>query len=219
MENFSTLSASVSGGNVLLTWTFPGEAVLTTSFVVQRADFGTNDYVTQAASADPIDPPVTAGAEYIYPDNAPEQGQYSYRVVATVTQPDLKTYTLTSNVVDVTVSATSGVVVLSGSVATPNATDISGPRNYSKVSLSWVVDNAGLNDDVLKFEVLRYISGVNVATFRTVATTSQLTHDELLPTGTGQVEYAIKAYLPNVGTGNQLNTPIVTTSNVVTLTV
>jgi hypothetical protein len=81
------------------------------------------------------------------------------------------------------------------------------------ISLSWTLDTQG----VLKYLVQRSLDGG--VTWRDDVVTSQLRHDESLPAGTGSVQYRVLASLPNVGTGNQLNLAVISTSNVATLSV
>lgn len=207
MENFLTLAASVAGGTVTLSWTLTGDAALATSVKVQRSEYGLSDFLTIA----------TPAVATLTVSDAPDAGQWAYRVQVTATQPDGKTFTLNSNTVDITVEATTGVIVLTGTATTPSNQDISGPTGFKLISLSWVFDDADTDEGVLKYVVQRSIdAGV---TYRDDVTTQQLAHTEELPTGTGSVKYRVQGYLPNVGTGNQLNAPIVTTSNVVTLAV
>jgi hypothetical protein len=209
MENFSTLTASVSGGNVFLSWTLAGDAALATSVALQKSEYGLNNWAT-VQTVTPATLTVT---------RTPDPGQWAYRLAVTITRGGIDALgtTIYSNTVDVTVEAATGVISLSGSVTSPGNTGVAGPAGFSVINLSWVFDDADTDEGVLKYEVQRSVDGGT--TYRHAANTPELSWREELATGTGTVKYRVVASLPNIGTGNQLNTPVLTTSNVVTLTV
>lgn len=196
MENFSTLSASVSGASVILSWTLPGEAASAAAVLVQRADFGrAQAWVTIHT----VTPPTAT-----YTD-APGTGSFSYRLIAVAGSP------LTSNVVDVTTEAATGEVILSADVVDTNA-DVAGPTGHRYAVLEWDFGS----QDAQSYTVQRSLdAGV---TWRNISTTSQLTYVEMLATGTGAVSYRVIANLPNIGAGDQLNRSVPSTSNAVALT-
>jgi hypothetical protein len=207
MENFSTLSASVSGGIVTLSFTLVAEtARYTPPIVVQRSPYGSDAWATVSESNPVVTPPSIRGT-FTWTET-PAAGQWSYRVLITVNGSALE-----SNIVDVTTQATTGVLTLTGTVTTPSNLDVSGPTGFKLISLSWTLDTQG----VLKYLVQRSLDGG--VTWRDDVVTSQLRHDESLPAGTGSVQYRVLASLPNVGTGNQLNLAVISTSNVATLSV
>lgn len=215
MDSITSLKAALSGSDVVLTWTLDALLRLATAVQVQRAFFGSANWSNIGASLTPATLTAT--------DTAPEAGEYSYRLAITVTQGgvDNAGTLLYSNQVNISTLATTGAVTLSGSVNAHPTGPNAGPANYSLVSLSWTVDNAGANDDDVSAEIQRSLdAGVH---WRHVVTENEFgpgAVTESIPTGTGSVQYRVLVSVPQGTTAaGQLNAPEITTSNVVTLTV
>lgn len=209
MENFLTLTGTVSGSDVVLSWTLPVAGA--TAVQVQRTPYGSNAWANIGASL--------ATTTLTYTDSAPETGQYAYRLAVTTTLGgvDNAGTLVYSNVFLASNTAATGAITLTGSVAS-NVADPVGPANYSRVALSWTIDDGGANDDALKVEIQRSLnSGTTWRHAGNQNTFGATSFSEMLPTGIGSVQYRVVASLPQEA--DQLNTPKTSTSNVVTLTV
>lgn len=210
MDAFFSLVATVSGSNIVLSWTLPVAGA--TAVQVQRASFGSTDWANIGASL--------AISTLTYTDSAPEAGDYSYRLAVTTTLGGVdKAGTLVySNAVNASNLATTGVVVLSGSAGPGPQVAGATSRGYTRVSLTWTVDNSGVNDDTISDEVQRSLDGG--VHWRHAGESDEFGPNafaEEIPTGTGSVQYRVLVSLPN--DNGQLRTPTISTSNVLTFTV
>lgn len=209
MDTIFSLAASVSGLTVTLTWTLTNVAGVT-SVQLQRAPFGSANWANVGASIAPATLTTT--------DTTPEPGDFAYRLAISTNAGGVSgaNTTVYSNEVNITTLATLGAVVLTGS-ATTSAQGLT--RGYTQVNLSWVIGAGDINTDAITVVIQRSLNGG--VTF--VTAVSQLdefenySFSEQLPTGSGSIQYRLIASLPN--SGGQLNTPISSTSNVVTLSI
>lgn len=211
-ENFTALNAVLSGTNVVLSWSTFGPVGPVTAVAIQRSPFGSNAFVTIGTTS--------ASLPGTFTDTAPGTGEYSYRLAVTVTQGgvDAAGTLLYSNTANISNAAVTGVVVLTGTVNVPSG-PVSGPQGYRSISLTWTVDNSGANDDVISSEVQRSLDGGTH--WRHAGEQDEFgpqAFTELLQAGTGSVSYRVLVSLPNAN-ADQLNSPKISTSNVVTLTV
>lgn len=207
MNIFNTLTATVSGSNVLLAWTNndPGFPPVT-AFAIQRSPFGQSAWTTIVSG-------LAVNATNTYTDT-PGQGDWSYQIAATVTKGGVdSTGTLIySNQVNASTEPTTGAVTLSlGSLAE------SDPINYTRIVLGWSI--AGVTaTDVEFYSIQRSLNGGTMREIKRVNEFAGTAYQESIPNGSGTITYQIVANLvPNFN--SQLATPALSTSNQASITI
>lgn len=219
MENFTGLVALPVGSNIVLTWPSFGSVGPVTQVAVQRSPASANVFVNIATG-------LAATLPGTYTDVAPENGDWSYRLAVTVTQGgiDGAGTLLYSNEVNVSNLAATGVVTLSVSTNAPTG-PVAGPAGYTNVKLTWTIDNIDSNDTPLFTQVQRSLNGG--ANWRTIGEVDIMNpfegFQEQLQAGSGVIQYRLQSSLPTSqdapGVTPQLQTPRITTSNVVSVTI
>lgn len=218
IEIFNTLVvSSISGTTVNLAWTKndPGFPPVT-AFAVQRKLFGRGDdsWTTLSSGIS------ATGTAFTYSDAVGVVGDWSYRIVATVTQGgvDAAGTSLFSNQVNVTTEATTGEVTLSvGSRDSSGAGG--GLPGYAEVVLGFTI--AGTAVDVKFFEIQRKIGS---GSFRSVSEIDEfeqtggqvINWSENIPRGTGVYTYRVIAHLPSATP--PYNADVLSTSNEASVT-
>jgi hypothetical protein len=215
MEYFGTLTATqgASTKQVSLSWSLPVPGA--TQVIVQRSPFGSYAWTNLTT--------ITNLATLTYLDTAPEVGQFSYRLAVTTTQGgvDNAGTTVYSNQVDVTTAGTVSVVL----TATAAPETGQGSNGVSRVTLAWTIESGSINTDEIESEVQLSLNAGTV--WRAIGHTNIFMADSFLhdlPTGLGSVSFRIAVLTPpgsvsKTQATNQLQTPITTYSNTVTLSI
>lgn len=201
------LNASVTSGTVTLTWSsnVPGFPPAV-SYAVQRKHFGYgNPWVTVQSGIS------ATGVNFTYSET-PAAGDWSYQVIATVTAGgvDALGTSFNSQQVNVTTEPVTGAVTLVlGSEAAH------GQTGYTRVKLGWYI--TPLTEDVVKYSVQLSING---GAYREVAEEDEfesLAWEAVYVNGLGALSFKVVASLPSATP--PYNTPILSTSNVVSVTI
>jgi hypothetical protein len=201
------LNASVTAGTVTLTWSsnVPGFPPAT-SYSVQRKQFGYGNPWTTIQSG------ISATGINFTATDTPAVGDWSYQVIATVTQGgvDALGTSFNSQEVNVTTEAATGEVTL----VLGSAPALS-PAGYTKVQLGWYI--AGTAVDVRFYEVQLSVNG---GTYRTVGQIDEFENlhwEEVYPGGLGALSFKVIAHLPSATP--PYNADVLSTSNVVSVTI
>lgn len=203
------LNASVSSGVVTLSWSsnVPGFPPAV-AYTIQRKLFGyAGPWTTLSTS------PTQNGTSFTYQDTPATQGDWSYQVLATVTAGGVGaagTF-FNSQQVNVTTEATTGqVTVVLGSQPAGD------PAGYTRIKLGWYISPLGV--DVESWLIQRSLDGgTTYHDAGEVAEFNAPAWEEILQDGTGVVKYRIVARLPSATP--PYNAPVLSTSNVVTVTI
>lgn len=202
------LNASVSSGVVSLSWStnVPGFPP-TTGYSIQRKLFGYAGPWTVVSTS-----PTVNGTALSYSET-PGAGDWSYQVVASVTQGgvDSAATNFNSQQVNVTTEATTGVVTLVlGSLPAGD------PANYTRIKLGWYISPLGT--DVESWLIERSLNGgTSYHEAGEVSEFNAPAFEEVLQNGTGAISYRVTARLPSATP--PYNAPVLSVSNVVTVTI
>lgn len=201
------LNASVTSGVVTLTWSsnVPGFPPAT-AYAVQRKQFGYGNPWTTITSG------ISAtGTSFSYADT-PAVGDWSYQVIATVTQGgvDALGTSFNSQEVNVTTEATTGEVTL-----VLGSAPAASPAGYTKVQLGWYI--AGTAVDVRSYEVWLKVASGNYRQVGLLDEFENLHWEEVYPAGLGALTFKVIANLPSATPPYQASVQSV--SNEVTVTI
>src|SRR5204863_458322 len=161
----TTLTATVSGSQINLSWTASTDNVAVTGYMVERCQGASCATFAQIAT------PATA----TFSDTPPGVGSYSYRVRATDAAANQSAY---SNV-------TSGAITDTQPPTSP--TTLTATVSGSQINLSWT---ASTDNVAVTGYMVERCQGVSCATFAQIATPASTTFGDT-PPGVGSYSYRV----------------------------